>query len=431
MNICVVGGAGYVGLVTGSALAEMGHMVNCVDIGSEGIERLQRGIVSYEQELRQLVEKGIRQGRLIFTTELSQAFIDSKVIFICVGTPEASTGEADVSQLIKAVQDMASLIRSYKLIVVKSTVPVDSLEVVRSILQRGSKGIEFDLAVVPEFMREGSGVYDFLNPDRVVIGVENARAAQYLDELFRPLNAPLIMTTPKSAIMIKYASNTYLATRVSFINEIANICEVVGADIDEVCRGMGYDKRIGREYLSPGIGYGGPCLPKDLNALINTACSHGYTPHFLKAVQDKNEHQINHIVAKVRNLIGGSLENKTIAILGLSFKPKTSGMRNSLSLRAIDLLRNGGAKVRAYDPQAMDEAKKYIHSASLCSSPYEAVRDSDLLLILTAWEELKSLDWQEIRQLMNSPFIIDGVNILDSDKIKSLGFSYEGIGRKA
>lgn len=431
MNICVIGGAGYVGLVTGAALADMGHIVNCVDINSQAIERLQRGIVGYEEELRQLVEKGIRQERLIFTAELSQAVADSKIIFICVGTPETSTGEADVSYLMKAAQDVASLIRSYKLIVVKSTVPADSLEVVRSILQRGSKGIEFDLAVVPEFLREGSGVYDFLNPERVVIGVENERAAQCLNELFCPLSAPLIRTTLKNAIMIKYASNAYLTTRISFINEIANICEVVGADIGEVCRGMAYDKRIGHDYLSPGIGYGGPCLSKDLNAFINTASSHGYTPHFLKAVQNKNEHQINYIVAKVRNRVGGSLENNTIAVLGLSFKPNTTDLRGSLSLRVINLLQNGGARVRAYDPQAMDEAKKYLHSATLCSSLYEAVRNSDLLLTLTAWEEFKSLDWQQIRQIMKSPFIIDGVNTLDSDKMKSLGFSYVGIGRKA
>ncbi|MBC7189133.1 UDP-glucose/GDP-mannose dehydrogenase family protein, partial [Candidatus Aerophobetes bacterium] len=378
----------YVGLVTGAGLAELGNSVFCVDIDEEKIKKLKNGFVPfYEEGLKELILKNRKEKRLFFTTSLEKGVSLSEIVFIAVGTPSKETGEADLSHVIKVAEDLSCLISTYKIIAIKSTVPVGTLELFTEILQKKGKikGRDFDIASMPEFLREGSAVYDFFHPSRIVIGCDNPQVSKILEEIFSPLGAPVLHTSPATAQMIKYASNTFLACRISFINEIANICEKVGADVKEVARGMGYDRRIGEGYLNAGIGFGGPCLVKDLKALIKIAEDRGYEAGFLKAILDKNEHQIRTILYKVKQLLGDSLYKKTIGVLGLTFKPGTSDVRNSLSLRIIDLLQKEGATVKAFDPQGMEEARKILPDVELVENPYDVAKSSDLLLVLTGW----------------------------------------------
>jgi len=431
MKICVVG-TGYVGLVTGAGLAELNNQVICVDVDEGKIAELKEGkIPFYEQGLEELVRKNQRAGKLTFTTELAEGAGPSTLIFIAVGTPTRENGEADLSYVIRVAEDLAHLINGYKIIAVKSTVPVGTFELITEILEKKEKrkGVDFDIASTPEFLREGNAVYDFFHPSRIVIGADDLEVGRKLQEVFSPLNAPILCTNPATAQMIKYASNAFLASRISFINEIANICEKVGADVVEIARGMSYDKRLGEGYLNAGIGFGGPCLVKDLKALIKIAENNGYEANYLKSILEKNEHQIRAVLYKTKQALGGFLYGKTVGILGLSFKGGTSDVRNSLSLKIIELLQKEGARIKAYDPQGMEEARRTISNIAFTQDPYEAAK-ADALLILTAWPEFKELDLKKIKGNLKSPIIIDGVNIFNPEKMKKMGFIYKGVGRQ-
>ncbi|MCL0096381.1 UDP-glucose/GDP-mannose dehydrogenase family protein [Thermodesulfovibrionales bacterium] len=457
MNICVIGGAGYVGLVTGLGFAELKHKVINVDLNSEKVEILNNGASPiYEEGIKDLLRKNLKEGRITFTADLESGAKHADVIFIAVGTPKRDGGEADLTQVIDVAEDLLKYIDSYKVIVVKSTVPVGTVELVCSILKRGKvEGQDFDIVANPEFLREGKGLYDFFYPARIVVGANSDKAKQSMRQLYAPFlslesnaqsllqnsgsrplsftaqpSTPLVETDIASAQMIKYASNAFLAARISFINEIASICNRLGADVNEVARGMGYDPRIGHEYLEAGIGFGGPCLEKDLKALIRIAENNNYEPRLLSAVLERNEYQVRQVVAKLKELTGYLLYKKIIAIFGLSFKPGTNDVRTSLSLRIIDQLEKEGAIVRAYDPIAISEAKKIKPDIEYCEDPYKAVTRADALMILTDWDELRRLDFERIKEEMASLNIVDGRNIIDTSMLKRLGFNYIGIGRR-
>lgn len=424
-------GTGFVGLTTGAGLSELGNKVICVDIDERKINSLSNGYVPiYEEGLSELVERNKKLARLTFTTDITEAVRLSDIIFICVGTPSKENGEVDLSQVISAVEGISTSLNSYKIIAIKSTVPVGTLELIESILSKENKlkGRDYDLAVVPEFLREGKAVYDFFNPTRIVIGAEKEDVSKILAEIFLPLNAPVVYTTPITAQLIKYASNAFLAARISFINEIANICDHIGINVKDVIEGMKYDKRIGGHYLSPGIGFGGPCLIKDLNGLIKMAENYGYQPNYLKSILEKNDHQVSYILGKLKRLLGSFNGDTYIGVLGLTFKPDTNDVRNSLSIKIIREIRTSGAKVKAYDPKGLEEAKKYISGILFCDNLYETADNSNALLILTAWNEFKEMDLERIRYSMKSPIIIDGVNVLDPVKVRQFGFIYEGVG---
>jgi UDPglucose 6-dehydrogenase len=431
-RIGVIGGTGYVGLVTATGLAEMGHRVMAIDIDQGRIEGIRKGILPiYEEGLEELVWRNLSAGRLDFTVDIAEGVKGAEIIFIAVGTPAKEDGEADLSQIIMVAEDLVKVMDSYHLIAIKSTVPVGTFEMVTNILtaQGKKKGQDYDLVSNPEFLREGKAVYDFFHPDRVVVGGDSPQATEKVASLFAPLGSPVIETSIRNAQMIKYASNVYLATRVSFINEIAHVCEHVGADVVEVARGMGYDQRIGNSYMSAGIGFGGPCLIKDLKALIKMAENHGYEASFLREVHEKNEHQIRSIIAKVKKALGTVLYGKTIGILGLAFKAGTDDVRTSLSVRIIELLQQDGANIRAYDPKGMEQAAKLIPDMVLCEDPYQTADGSDALLILTGWDDFKNLDMGRMRSLLKGPVIVDGVNLLNPIAMRDLGFSYFGVGR--
>ncbi|MFH0871889.1 MAG: UDP-glucose/GDP-mannose dehydrogenase family protein [bacterium] len=431
-RICVIGGTGYVGLVTATGLAEMGHQVMALDIDRERIENIAQGVLPiYEEGLEELVSKSLSAGRLHFTLDVREAVKGAEILFIAVGTPAKENGEADLSQIIMVAEDLAKVMSTYHIVAIKSTVPVGTFEMVSNVLaaQGKEQGRDYDLVSNPEFLREGKAVYDFFHPDRVVVGGDSPEAAAKVAALFSPLGAPLIKTSIRNAQMIKYASNVFLATRVSFINEIAHICEHVGADVVEVARGMGYDQRIGHSYLSAGIGFGGPCLIKDLKALIKMAENHGYESNFFHGVQEKNDHQIRSIVAKVRNALGSVLYGKTLGILGLTFKADTDDVRTSLSVRIIEALQREGAHVRAYDPKGMQEATKLLADITFCEDSYKAAEGADALLILTGWDEFKALDMRRLKGLLRNPIVVDGVNLLMPETMRGLGFLYFGVGR--
>ena len=431
MKICVIG-TGYVGLVTGAGLAELGNQIVCIDIDDEKINGLKEGRMPFfEQGLAELVTKNQSQKRLSFTTDIAKGVTPSEIIFIAVGTPSKKDGQADLTQVIEVVKALPKNLTTYKIIAVKSTVPVGTLELITQMLtEEGLKeGTDFDIAFTPEFLREGDAVYDFFHPTRIVIGSSNREVTQTLHELFLSLNAPIIHTTSIAAQMIKYAANAFLASRISFINEIANICDKVGADVTEVANGLGYDKRLGEGYLAAGIGFGGPCLIKDLNALIKMSEEHGYEAQYLKAIIDKNEHQIRQIVFKTKEVLGSTLYGKVVGVLGLTFKANTNDVRTSLAIKIIRLLQNEGAMVKTYDPKGMKEAKELLSKVKFCKDPYQAIEDADVLLILTAWEEFKELDLNRVKKLLGKPFKIDGVNIFSPEKLRGMGFIYKGVGR--
>jgi len=428
MRIAIIG-TGYVGLVTGACFADLGHQVACVDVDVEKVAKLRSGVIPFhEPGLEDVVARGLESGRLSITSELREAMNGAKLAFICVQTPPGEGGRADLSRVEQVAGDIAQFINEYIVIVNKSTVPVGSRDFVERIIRkRILANVEFDVASNPEFLREGTAVFDFMHPDRVVIGTSSERAAGLLTELYRPLGAPLIVTDPATSEMIKYASNTFLATKISFINAIANICDSVGADVKDVALGMGYDARIGFEFLKPGPGFGGSCLPKDSRALIQVAEDNGYDFHLLKGVLEVNEEQHRVIVRKVDKATNG-IAGKTIAVWGIAFKPNTDDTRDSPAFSVVKLLQERGAKLRGYDPVVRESAYKE-HDIERAPGPIEAAEDADAVLVLTEWNEFRWVDFDQLRKVMRAPVIIDARNLLDPHTLRQLGFTYEGVGR--
>lgn len=430
MKICVVG-TGYVGLVTGTCFAELGNDVICVDVDSSKIEKLKKGISPiYEPGLEELIKRNAKEGRLSFTSNLTEGIEQSKVIFIAVGTPPKQNGEADLSFVEDVCRNIAKTINTYRLIVEKSTVPVETGEwVKKTITRHNTHKTDFDVASNPEFLREGSAVGDFLKPERVVLGIESQRAQDILFELYSPLKCPILFTDIKSAEIIKHASNSFLAAKISFINAIAVICEKVGADVEKVAEGMGMDSRIGKSFLKAGVGFGGFCFPKDLAAFIRIAEKRGYDFKLLREVENINEEQKKNFVKKIESALW-VVSGKTIAVLGLAFKPNTDDMRFAPSIDIISMLQAEGAKIKAFDPQAMEKAAAVVKDVEFCSTPYEAIKGADAMVIMTEWNEFKELDLDKIKKLLNAPIIIDGRNMYEPRKMKELGFNYFCIGRE-
>jgi UDPglucose 6-dehydrogenase len=430
MNICVIG-SGYVGLVTGSCFADLGNNVICVDNDKSKIAALKKGLIPiYEPGLEELVKRNVKELRLSFTSNLKDGVKKSEVIFVCVPTPPKDNGDADLSYVEAVSKEIALAMPSYRLIVEKSTVPVNTGEwVEHTINVYNKRKIKFDVASNPEFLKEGSAIEDFMDPDRVVVGVKSKRAADLLTELYKPLKAPMVVTDIKSAEIIKHASNSFLATKISFINSVANICDKVGADVVDVARGMGLDKRISKDFLSAGIGFGGSCFPKDLAAFVHIAEKAGYDFSILKEVQRVNKHQRRSVIKRIEELLW-NLNKKTVGVLGLSFKPGTDDLREAPSMEIIGMLQNEGVHVKVFDPVAMSKAKIALgKGVKFCKDAYETAKDSDCLLIVTEWNEFKELDFKKIKKLMRQPIIVDGRNIYDPKEMKSLGFKYVGIGR--
>jgi len=430
MNISIIG-TGYVGLVSGACFAELGNNVICCDNDNKKITSLKKGIIPiFEPGLEELAIANTKKKRLKFTSSIKEAVLASEVIFIAVGTPSSENGEADLTGIENVVRNIAINMKKYRLIVEKSTVPVETGKWVKHTLSTYiNHKVKFDVASNPEFLREGQAINDFMHPDRIVIGVESKKAADILAGLYKPLHAPLVITDIKSAELIKHASNSLLATKISFINAVARICDIVGADIIEVAEGLGLDKRIGEAFLDAGIGYGGSCFPKDLDAFINISEKLGYDFQLLKAVREINKEQKAFFVKKIKDTLW-ILKDKTIGVLGLSFKPNTDDIRNAPSIDIIKALQQEGANIRVYDPQAMEKAKGLLDKVKFCQDSYDACRNSDCLLIVTEWDEFKELDFSKIKKLLKRPIIIDGRNIYDPRKMEKLGFTYIGIGRR-
>lgn len=434
MHIAVIG-TGYVGLVTGACFAEFGNWVTCVDKDESKIKLLSEGKMPiYEPGLEALVSKNLREGRLSFTTNISEAVEKSLVVFVAVGTPSAGDGSADMSQVEEVAHQIAKSLNGYKVIVTKSTVPVGAAQRIKKIIEE-NKGTNcrFSVAANPEFLREGAAISDFMRPDRVVIGCHDEEAIEILKDLYRPLyliETPFVITTPESAEMIKYASNAFLATKVSFINEIANLCDLFGADVRDVARGMGMDTRIGPFFLHPGPGFGGSCFPKDARALIALARDAGYELRIVKATLEVNEDQKASCLQRIKLLVP-DLKGKLIAILGLSFKPETDDIREAPSLKIIADLLEAGASVKAYDPAAMEAARRLFPQVEYCQDEYEAARSSNALVIVTEWNQFRGLDLKRLRSEMKEPNIVDLRNIYEPDLIRSAGFNYISVGRNS
>ena len=431
MKICVIG-AGHVGLVSGACFAELGHSVICVDNDAKRIAGLKRGTMPfYEPEMAPLVRKHYRRKRLQFTTDLREGVRHGEVIFIAVGTPPKANGEADLIHVEGVCRDIARAMTSYRLIVEKSTVPVETGKWLRRTIARNLKRpISFDVASNPEFLREGTAVHDFLHPDRIVLGVESTEARRRLTEIYAPLKAKMVVTDIASAELIKHASNSFLATKISFINAVSQICDRVGADVEKVAEGMGLDPRIGKAFLDAGVGFGGFCLPKDIEAFIHIAEKLGVDFGLLKEVARVNREQKALLVKKIESHLW-NLSKKTIAVWGLSFKPLTDDMRFAPSIEVIERLMTAGARVKAYDPQAMPEARRVLNGTTFAPSCYDAVKGSDCLVLLTEWPQFLEVDWRRVKKLMAHPIVIDGRNFLDPALLKRHGFEYAGMGRAA
>ena len=433
-------GAGHVGLVTAACFAKLGHWVICADNDKEKIEGIKNlDVPFYEPGLEDVVKETIKNGKLILTTSVVELTQKSEVIFIAVGTPATSDGAADLSYVENVTLEIAKALSHikkekpeeniYRLIVEKSTVPVLTGEWVKKTLElMGPTGVEFDVAANPEFLREGNAIKDFLEPDRIVVGVENERAKKIFEEIYATIKAPIVFTDVKSAELIKHSSNSFLALKISYINAISQICERVGADVEKVAEGMGYDKRIGKDFLKAGIGWGGSCFPKDVAAFIKLAEDIGYPFNLLKEVQRINKEQRLLVIKKAKELLW-NLKGKEIAILGLSFKPDTDDIRESPATEIISILLKEGALIRCYDPKAMENMKKIFPDISYCQTPYECTKDASMLIFLTEWDEFKHLDFEKIKGMMKTPYIIDGRNFLNMEKLKKMGFIYKGIGR--
>lgn len=437
MNIAIVG-TGYVGLVSGTCFAEMGVNVTCVDIDEKKISKLQQGIVPiYEPGLDEMVLRNCRDGRLHFTTDLSKVLDSVEIVFSAVGTPPDEDGSADLSYVLDVARTVGRCMNKYILLVTKSTVPVGTARKVKAViaeeLEKRGVDIPFDVASNPEFLKEGAAIKDFMSPDRVVIGVESNRAKELMSRLYRPVmlnNFRVIFTDIPSAEMIKYAANSMLATRISFMNDIANLCELVGADVNMVRQGIGSDTRIGSKFLYPGCGYGGSCFPKDVKALIKTAEKNGYNMSVLKAVEEVNEYQKTVVFKKLQAHYGGQLEGRTVAVWGLAFKPETDDMREATSLVTIKLLKDAGCRVRVYDPVAMDECRRRLGDAvEYASDMYDAVLDADALLMLTEWKQFRLPSWSVLKRTMRNLVVIDGRNIYDAREMRDNGFVYYCIGQ--
>lgn len=432
-KICMVG-TGYVGLVSGACLADFGNRVICVDINEARLDSIRGGVMPiYEPGLKDLVERNYAAGRLVFTSDLKAAVEDSLVVFSAVGTPEREDGSCDLSSVFQVARDIASCMSDYRVLVQKSTVPVGTSERVGDTVRENLKRpIEFDRVSNPEFLREGSAIEDFMRPNRVVIGVESERAREIMREIYRPLyllETPIVCTSIRTAELIKYASNAFLATKISFINEIAELCEKVGADVDEVARAMGLDRRIGPKFLHAGVGYGGSCLPKDVAAIIHTADETGVPLRVIKAAADVNRFLMDRLMEKIRAEIP-ALEGKTIAVLGLSFKPNTDDVRESPALRLVDRLLAEGVRVKGCDPAAIENVRRiYGERISYSEDSYDAIREADALVIMTEWNEFRVLDLDMVKQLLRSPVVIDCRNIYQPEAMEKMGFRYHSFGR--
>jgi len=438
MKIAIVG-TGYVGLVSGTCFAEMGTDVTCVDIDKEKISKLEKGIMPiYEPGLEELVKKNVKEGRLHFTTDLASVINDVELVFNAVGTPPGKDGAADLSYVIEVARTFGRNITKYNVLVTKSTVPVGTSQVVKEVireeLEKRGEDISFDVTSNPEFLKEGAAIKDFMAPDRVVVGVESEKAYKLMEKLYRPflLNGfPIIFMDIPSAEMTKYAANAMLATRISFMNDIANLCELVGADVDMVRKGIGSDVRIGSKFLYAGCGYGGSCFPKDVKALMQTGKEKGYPMHVIEAVDMVNERQKSVLFNKLAEAFDDDFAGKTVALWGLAFKPETDDMRDAPALVLSEKLLEKGAKVRAFDPVAMDEAKRRLKdSITYCENLYDAADGADAVCLVTEWKQFRLPDWKRVKTAMNGNTIIDGRNIYNEEELKSEGFKYSRIGKK-
>lgn len=438
MKIVVIG-TGYVGLVTGACFAEVGINVICVDIDHKKIENLNKGVIPiFEPGLESLVTKNVSKGRLQFSTSLEESIKGADVAFIAVGTPPGEDGSADLKYVIGVAQEIGQNMNSYGVIVTKSTVPVGTAqkveEAIKQELQKRQLDISFDVASNPEFLKEGAAIDDFLKPDRIVVGVSSPKAEEVMRKLYKPflLNGhPIIFMDVPSAEMTKYAANSMLATKISFMNDIANLCEIVGADVNMVRKGIGSDARIGNKFIYPGIGYGGSCFPKDVKALIKTASSNGYQMQILEAVEAVNEKQKSVLFQKILNRFQGDIAGKTFAIWGLSFKPNTDDMREAPSLVIIEHILKAGGKVKAYDPIAIPETQHVLgNKIEYSNTEYEALENAEALLIVTEWTDFRSPDFTKIKKALKKPIVFDGRNIYDAKELNDLGFEYYGIGIK-
>lgn len=438
MKIAVVG-TGYVGLVTGTCFAETGVNVTCVDVDAEKVQQLKNGSVPiYEPGLELMIKRNVEKSRLYFTTDLKEGIHGAEAVFIAVGTPPGEDGSADLQNVKKVATEIGRSINEYIVVVIKSTVPVGTSEVVRNVIReevdKKKMSVAFDMASNPEFLKEGSAVEDFLKPERIVIGTNTEKAAEIMKKLYMPFllnNHPILFMDIASAEITKYAANAMLATRISFINEIANLCDILGADVNQVRKGIGSDSRIGSKFIYPGAGYGGSCFPKDVKALIKTAKDHGYDLNVVKAVEKANEFQKTVLFGKIRKHFNNNLKNRKFGIWGLSFKPQTDDIRESSAIILIEALLNGGATVMAYDPAAIEETKKLFgNKISYVSDPYEALVDADAMALMTEWPEFRLPDLEKISRIMKGKVIFDGRNIYDPAEIKKAGFTYYGIGRR-
>jgi len=433
MKICVVG-TGYVGLVGAAIFSDWGNEVIGVDIDIDKIERIKKGEMPiYEPGLSEIVLKNISESRLSFTTSISEGVRNSDVVFICVGTPQSETGDADLSAVWKVAADIGKNLNNYKVIVTKSTVPVGTNEKIKKLIKENLiENVDFDIVSNPEFLREGYSVEDMKNPDRTVIGSDSEKALSIMRSLYNHLGKPILECDLRSAEMIKYASNAFLASKISFINEMAQICERSGADVSVVSKGMGLDNRIGPRFLNAGIGYGGSCFPKDVAALYKTSSDQAYDFKLLRGVMEVNEIQKNYFVSKVIRYFGKNLSERTIGVLGLAFKENTDDIRDSVAIEIVKQLRGLGAYIKVFDPQAMFNAKKVLGETSIkyCLDKYEAIENSDALVILTEWKEFANLDLQKVKSMLKNPVIFDGRNLLNREKVESSGFVYFAVGKR-
>lgn len=433
MKIAVVG-TGYVGLVTGTCFAETGNTVTCVDIDQEKVKKLQNGkITIYEPGLEQLFERNIKQERLSFTTNLEEGIKDAKIIFLALPTPPGEDGSADLKYILKVADDLGPILKDYTVVIDKSTVPVGTADKVRERIAVKAK-VDFDVVSNPEFLREGVAVEDFMKPDRVVIGTRSDRAKKLMETLYAPFvrqGNPIIFMDERSAELTKYAANSFLATKITFMNEIANLCELVGADVDAVRKGVGTDNRIGKRFLFPGIGYGGSCFPKDVQALAKSSSDAKYDFRILKAVMDVNTDQKTKLVPNVKKFFNNNLKGKTIAIWGLSFKPHTDDIREAPALYNIEEFLKEGAIVKAHDPEGMENVKKVIgDKIQYCATPYEAAENADAIFIATEWPEFRTPDFDKLSSIIKAKVIFDGRNLYDLTQMKELGYTYYSIGRE-
>ncbi|SDL74712.1 UDPglucose 6-dehydrogenase [Catalinimonas alkaloidigena] len=434
MKIAVVG-TGYVGLVTGTCFAETGNTVHCVDIDERKVKKLQNGVITiYEPGLEALFERNIEQGRLKFTTNLAEGIKDAEIIFLALPTPPGEDGSADLKYVLNVAKDLGFLLEKYAVVVDKSTVPVGTAEKVHAKIAENAK-VAFDVVSNPEFLREGVAVEDFMKPDRVVVGTSSERARKKMEQLYAPFvrqGNPIIFMDERSAEMTKYAANSFLAAKITFMNEIANLCDKVGANVDDIRRGIGSDSRIGKRFLFAGIGYGGSCFPKDVQALAKTSQDYAYDFRMLKAVMDVNADQKSKLLPKVKEYFGGDLAGKKIAVWGLSFKPYTDDIREAPALENIKALLAEGASVVAYDPEAMENVREVVGtSIAFAESPYEALEDADALMIFTEWPVFRTPDFEKMESLLNNKAIFDGRNLFEPELMEELGFVYHSIGRRA